>query len=561
MLTELIVKNFALIEELRLSFGPGFNVLTGETGAGKSIIVGAINLILGGRASSDLIREGTEEAEVQALFAVSGSESVRRRLDELGLPFDDEIIVRRVLPANGRNRIYINGALATLAQLTALGAELIALSGQHEHQQLLDPEKQLLFVDQYGGLFPLRSGMGQVHEEMVRRRAEAASLERKLKQAREKAELAEFQAREIETANLTPGEDEELERERTLLRNAEKIYSLAKEGYDRLYGEAGSVMESLDVVRSELSKILRYDDRLTPTFSQVEGAFHELDDAAFFLRDYLERMTFDPERLEQIEERLVLINKLKRKYGPNLDDILNYGREAANQLDAMEEMERSLARARTELDAARKTVLETARELSSARREAAGRMAVAVAAELRDMGMPKLEFDIRFEPVADDAEPGPAGWDEVEFMVSPNLGERLKPLARIASGGELSRTMLGLKSLLAGQEKVETVIFDEVDAGIGGAVAEVVGRKIHQLSRFHQLLCITHLPQIAAFGRKQYLVFKEIRGQRTVTDIRPLSDEERVEEIARMLSGAEPSAHVREAAREMIARSGNGMLF
>ncbi len=561
MLTELIVKNFALIEELRLSFGPGFNVLTGETGAGKSIIVGAINLILGGRASSDLIREGTEEAEVQALFAVSGSESVRRRLDELGLPFDDEIIVRRVLPANGRNRIYINGALATLAQLTALGAELIALSGQHEHQQLLDPEKQLLFVDQYGGLFPLRSGMGQVHEEMVRRRSEAASLERKLKQAREKAELAEFQAREIETANLAPGEDEELERERTLLRNAEKIYSLAKESYDRLYGEAGSVMESLDVVRSELSKILRYDDRLTPTFSQVEGAFHELDDAAFFLRDYLERMTFDPERLEQIEERLVLINKLKRKYGPNLDDILNYGREAANQLDAMEEMERSLARARTELEAARKTVLETARELSSARREAAGRMAGAVAAELRDMGMPKLEFDIRFEPVADDAEPGPAGWDEVEFMVSPNLGERLKPLARIASGGELSRTMLGLKSLLAGQEKVETVIFDEVDAGIGGAVAEVVGRKIHQLSRFHQLLCITHLPQIAAFGRKQYLVFKEIRGQRTVTDIRPLSDEERVEEIARMLSGAEPSAHVREAAREMIARSGNGMLF
>ena len=557
MLAGLRVKNFALIEELDLSFGPGFNVMTGETGAGKSIVVGAINLILGGRAFTDLIRQGEDSAEVEALFTVGAEAGALRLLEELGFDPQEEILIRRVLSRSGRNRIYINGSLATLAQLARLGSDLVAVSGQHEHQQLLDPDRQLLFLDQFGGLLSDRAAAAEAHDGLSALETEAKALARRLAEAREKAELYEFQAKEIEAASLAEGEDEELERERNLLRNAEKIYSLVSEGYARLYEDRGSVVEVLDGVRNGLERAAGFDDRLEALAGQVEEAYHQLDDAARSLRDHLDGLTFDPARLEAIEDRLAVINRLKRKYGPTLGEVTGYGRATAGRLENLADMENELKGLRSDVSAARSRLDEKAESLSHKRKKAARRLADALGAELKNLGMPQAEFRVALSRDGS-ARPGPAGWDEAEFLISPNLGEEVMPLARIASGGELSRTMLALKTLLAGQDRIQTVIFDEVDAGISGAVAEVVGRKLRDLSSFHQLLCITHLPQIAAFGEQHHQVFKEVRGKRTITGMRPLAGEEKLEEIARLLSGARPTDKSRAAAEELIALTAKG---
>ncbi len=555
MLLDLIINNFALIERLELRFGPGFNILTGETGAGKSIIVGAVNLILGGRASADLIRDGSDEAEVQAVFTLPSDVTVVDPHAGLDLPPGGEILIRRVVSRSGRNRVYINGALSTLTQLTRLGRELVNVSGQHEHQRLLDPEVQLLLLDQYSGLMEARAQMAALHQELSLSKDRVSNLKKKLRHAREKAELYEFQVNEIEAAALAPNEDEELEQERTLIRNAEKIFNAVQESYERLYGRTGSLTEMLDAVRSELTRASAIDDRLAPQVSQLEDAYYKITDTAEMLRDHLDQLTFDPNRQEEIEERLTLLNRLKRKYGPTLKDVMDFGRRAGADLEQLSERERELKEAEEQTEKLRKAARRQAEYLSARRRESANRMSAAVAKELRTLGMPHLDFQIRFSEKLSSADPGPAGLDEVEFLISPNLGEELKPLARIASGGELSRIMLGLKALLAGQEKIQTLIFDEVDSGIGGGVAEVIGRKIKELSEFHQVLCITHLPQIAVFAPHHHLVFKQVRGRRTVTDIRKLSENERVEEIARMLGGLKPSARTLATAREMLLRT------
>ena len=556
MLAELSVRNFALIEELHLSFGPGFNVLTGETGAGKSIIIGAVNLILGSRASSELIRLGSDEAEVQALFQPPDSRAIQARLEELGLPGDDEVVVRRVMPRNGRNRIFVNGAIASLAQLSALGRDLVALSGQHEHQQLLDPDRQLLYLDQFGGLLPERENMAVLYDELVRRSAEASRLQRQIKEALDKADLFEFQRKEIEAANLVPGEDEELEKERNLVRNAEKIYNLIDRSFRSLYGDSGSIIEVLDRAASDIRMAAGMDGELSQVVSQVEDAYHQLDDASGVLRDYLGNIVFDPQRLEEIEERLALINRFKRKYGGTLQDVLEYGHQAAGRLERLSEMEEELRKLNLAVDDCRKKAEQAAADLESKRRTAASEMAAALKGQLRDLGMPRLEFDAVVSSHPEN-QPGPLGWDEVEFLIAPNLGEDLLPLAKIASGGELSRTTLGLKGLLAGHDKVGVIIFDEVDTGIGGAAAEVVGRKIRELSTFHQIICITHLPQIAAFGVTHQVVFKEVVGKRTVTGIRSLTEKERIKEIARMIGGREPTEKTQAAARELISLARN----
>lgn len=556
MLLELNIRNFALIDSLALTFGPGFNVLSGETGAGKSIIVGAINLILGGRASADMIRQGQDEAEVQALFSSREASVLNSKLAELGLPENDETIIRRVITKTGRNRIYINGTLAALTQLSALGNELVAVSGQHEHQRLLDEDFQLLYLDQYGGLVPERERLSEVFDLFTDKKEEAARLKRKIKETREKAELFEFQSREIQDAGLSPGEDEELERERNLARNAEKIYLLVKESYDRLYGEAGAVVENLDSVRSSVEKASALDDRLSGSLEQINDAYHQLDDAAVFLRDHLEQITFDPARLEEVEDRLALITRLKRKYGPTLGDVMDFGLRAENHMNVLEDMQYELDKLLQQVRETEEQLKELALDLSEKRKYASEKMSVAITEELRSLGMPRLDFEISFLTSPNSEKAGPTGIDRIEFLVSPNVGEPLMPLARIASGGELSRAMLGLKSLLAGKDKMQTLVFDEVDSGIGGGVAEVVGRKLYELSTRHQLLCITHLPQIASFGANHFRVFKEVRGDRTVTDIRPLSKEDKVQEIARMLGGIEPSDKTKAAAEEMVASAG-----
>lgn len=552
MLSDLIIRNFALIQSLELVFGPGFNVLTGETGAGKSIIVGAVNLILGSRAFTGLIREGSEEAEVQAAFIPPEPEFINQSLTEMGLPSDDNLIIRRIISRTNKNRIFINGSPASLAQLTRLGETLVSISGQHEHQRLLDPERQLLLLDQYGNLMADRAVMDEASRAYHDLRNEVAALNKKIMKAREDAELHEFQVKEIREANLLPDEDTALEKERRLMRNAEKISISLQHSYEKLFGQTGAVTEILDDVRSDLHRVVELDDRLSAQAGQLEDAYHQITDTAQALKDHLDRLTFNPERLEEVEDRMAMINRLKRKYGPELSDVMEFGRRVESGLDSLAAMEKNLGAKIDEAAQAEEKIRELADRLASKRRGSASKMSKAVVKELRTLGMPKLEFEISFVERPDSKIPGPLGWDEIEFLISPNLGEELKPLAQIASGGELSRTLLGLNAILAGREKTHSLIFDEVDSGIGGGIAEVIGRKIKDLSKFHQILCITHLPQIAAFAQKHHLVFKEIKGGRTVTDIRPLSGEERIEEIARMLGGVEPTAKTLDAAREMV---------
>jgi DNA repair protein RecN (Recombination protein N) len=555
MLSELTVRNFALIDRLDLAFGPGFNVLTGETGAGKSILVGAVGLLSGGRASAEMIRDGFDEAEVSAVFLLPDPAAFETRFETLGLPAGEEVLVRRVISRSGRNRIYVNGASTTLAVLTLLGEDLLSISGQHEHQQLLDPDHQLLLLDQYGPLMAERMRMAEAHARLGELTGRCRELEKRARTEEEKADLAEFQVKEIVAAGLTEGEDTALERERTVIRNAARIFESVQGGYERLYGASGAVTEVLSAVRRDLDQAADLDERLREPAAQVKEAYHQLVDTARALENHLTRLTFDPARQEEIEERLVLIQRLKKKYGPTLGDVLDFERRAAAALDGLAELKRELELARGRAGSAGQEAGTLARELSEKRTEAAGRLAKAVTRELRFLGMPHLVFEIRFAPRAEPAQPGPTGWDALEFFMAPNKGESLKPLARIASGGELSRTLLGFKVLLAGQEGVQTLIFDEVDAGIGGGVAGVIGRKLRSLAAYHQVLCITHLPQIAAFARHHHQVFKEIRGERTVTDIRPLNDEERIEEIARMLGGPNFTARALDAAREMAARA------
>ncbi|MBW2621481.1 MAG: DNA repair protein RecN [Deltaproteobacteria bacterium] len=511
MLSDLLIINFALIERLELSFGTGFNVLTGETGAGKSIIVGAVNLILGSRASTDLIREGCEETEVQAAFIPPESGAFNQSLIELGLPRDDNLVIRRIISRTNRNRIFINGSPASLTQLTRLGEELVSISGQHEHQRLLDREWQLLLLDQYGNLMADRAVMEKESRAFSDLRNKISSMEKKISRAREDIELHESQVREIREANPRPGEDTALEQERGLIRNAEKIYNSLQQSYEKLYGQTGAVTEILDDVRGDLARMAELDNRLSEQAGQLENAYHQITDAAQALNEYLDRLTFSPERQEEVEDRLALITRLKRKYGPELTMVMEFSRRVEAELDSLAALERDLEVKKNETDLAEKKFRGLADRLTKDRRSAAAKMSRAVKKELRTLGMPKLEFDISFSERPDSRIPGPTGWDEIEFLISPNLGEDLKPLAQIASGGELSRTLLGLNAILAGQDKTHSLIFDEVDSGIGGGIAEVIGRKINTLSKFHQILCVTHLPQIAAFAQNHHLVFKEVR--------------------------------------------------
>ncbi|MBF0531349.1 MAG: DNA repair protein RecN [Deltaproteobacteria bacterium] len=452
--------------------------------------------------------------------------------------------------------------MASLNQLTTLGQDLVILTGQHEHQQLTQPDWQLWFVDQYGGLADLRQQMSEAHVQLQELVGQAARLNGLIKEARARADLYDFQAREISAAKLNESEDIALEEERQLARDAEKIYTLVHRSYERLYGQSGSVIDSLAMVQTDLKKAASLDGRLTLLSSEVEDAGLRLDDAARGLHQHLKKLTFDPSRLQEIEERLAMLSHLKRKYGPTLTEVIQHGQTAATHLENLETLENEQAELGNRVTKARNRTRNLAEELHHRRRAAAEKLTPEVTESLRLLGMPHLQFTVSFPNCHPDGgddhqDPGPAGYDQVEFLLSPNIGEDLKPLARIASGGELSRIMLGLRSLKAGRDMVQTLVFDEVDSGIGGVVAEVVGRKLKELAAHHQLICITHLPQISAFGRRHYHVFKEVRAQRTVTEIKQLSEEERVAEIARMFGGARPTDITMAAAEEMLAKTRN----
>jgi DNA repair protein RecN (Recombination protein N) len=549
MLLDLAIKNIAIIDTLHVTFQPGLNILTGETGAGKSIIIDAVNLILGGRASTELIRSGEDEAQVEALFSLTGSPEVAAALAESGLEADDELIVKRTVSRTGKNRVFLNGSLATTAQLATVAPRLINIYGQHESQTLLRLANHLELLDGYGRLAPLRAVYAECYAEQQQIVTELRSRDRDGQEAARRLDLLSFQSEEIAAVAPVPGEDEELERERELLAHADRLLQGTSGAFEQLYGADGALLSLLADVRRGLADCTVIDCRLIPLDTTLAEAALQIEDAALALRDYAARVDADPRRLQAVDDRLDVLRTLKKKYAPTIEEILALKTEIDRERESLlrrEENREGLERRRDELAA---ELVRKGSELSARRREAAESLATAMTDQLRDLAMKDALILADFHSLD---EPGPTGLERVEFLFSPNPGEPPRPLARIASGGELSRLMLALKQVHP-ESDVPTLIFDEVDTGIGGAVSALVGEKLRKVAGSQQVLCITHLPQVAVYADHHFQVRKQIEGGRTTTTVVTLDATSRIEEISRMLGGMTITETTRQHAREMLA--------
>ena len=541
MIRYLAIRNLAVIESVSVEFEPAFNVLTGETGAGKSILVEAVGLLLGGRAAQDLLRTGEELATVEASFeAADGS----------------ELIVRREITSQGRSRAFINGALATAAALKDLSNRLVELHGQHEHQQLLDPAQHLLVLDEFGSLASLRDQLAGAFDRVQLARDQIDRLRMDDRERSARLELVEFQLNELTSAALASGEDDALAAERQILRSADRVQRLCQESYFALYDDEQAVVGRLDHVWKRVGELAGFDPRFVPFLEAREGISAQLEELAFTLRDFAARIDASPARLQDVEDRLALLERLKRKHGPALADVIDRRDALASEHAALTGGTSSLIELEQQLKQSSAEYLELARDLSARRQSAAQRLSRSLERELADLAMDQARVDIRIASADDEHHWTGRGLDSVEFFLSANLGEEPRPLARIVSGGELSRVMLALKTLAADAANPtsaqKTLIFDEVDAGIGGRVATVVGQKLASLGERYQVLCITHLPQVAACGRTQFLIQKQTRGRRTMTSVQKLSRSERVEELARMMGGADAGDRARSGAQELL---------
>ena len=563
MLKELSIKNFAIIDQLRVEFAPGLNIFTGETGAGKSIVVDALNLALGERASAELIRTGCQEAVVEAAFELNRTNTTGLRvlLAEQGIEADprEDLIVRRVLSASGKNKIYINGSLANLATLAALGANLADIHGQHEHQSLLSLERQMEMLDSFGGLTGLREDLAGLYHQLQAVRKALAELEAGEQNRAQREDILLYQKKEIEAATLKPGEDENLANEQKILSNSEKLAGLSRAADEALYSSDGSVLSGLKKAMTSLREISAIDNRLTPVLELCEAGRVQIEEAAREVSSYADRMEFDPERLERIGDRLDTIQKLKKKYGGTIEEIMVFGIKISAELERMERSTEEIERLKSEIQAIKFSLTSKAQELTKNRMTAGRVLEKKIEAELVQLGMKKAILNVKItqEPGSDTLDGrklGPRGADRVEFLIAPNPGEEPRPLAKIASGGELSRIMLALKTILMEGDSIPTLVFDEVDAGIGGAVAEEVGKKLKRVAAKRQVFCITHLPQIASMATSHYGVAKFVKMDRTSTEVRLLGEQERVNEIARMLGGKIITEATIKHAEEMIAR-------
>ena len=553
MLTELNIRNFAIIDELKVAFDGGLNVISGETGAGKSIIIGAVGLLLGDRANADMIRSFEDAAVVEALFNIREYDGLRKKVREMGFGDGDDLIVRRVVSRSGKNRIYINGALASLTSLATIGESLINICGQHEHQMILDPENHTDILDEFGGLLPLRSVYREAYNRYRELNERLHGLQELRRKREEREDLLRFQIEEISQADIRTGEDAALLDEKKVLANVQKLIDFAEAAYETLYGKSDSVLTEFRNAAASVKEIRKIDTALKLSEEDMEELYYRIEDAAFTLRDYAKRHSFDPARMEALEERLELLGRLKRKYGGTLDAVLRKQAEAEEELRNIASVEEEIGMLVTAIAAERGRLTETGGILSGRRREVATALRETIEAEIRTLRMENARFAVVFREIPEgDAAFNEKGMDDLEFYLSANVGEEPKPLRGIASGGELSRIMLAMKKVLARTGSVGTIVFDEVDSGIGGATAEIVGQKLKEVSRHHQVLCITHLPQIACCGDRHYRVVKRIAGKRTNTTVSVLSEEERLEEIARMLGGVELTEKTRDHAREML---------
>jgi DNA repair protein RecN (Recombination protein N) len=563
MLAQLVITDFAIIDSLSASFSGGLNILSGETGAGKSIIINAANLILGGRTSPDLIRTGASKAVVEALFHLPTKSPLSSVLKEMDIPFNGELLIKRTISKQGKSKVWINGTLATLQMISKIGPHLISVSGQNEHQMLLKPDNHLFILDDFGGLSKDRIKLNELYHDYYALKEKTESLKANIKEESERRELTQFQIKEIEDAQLVLSEDAELEAEKSQLMHVERLLDIAFTGYQALYEKDESVLSILSVLAKNLNKGVTIDHRLEHFKKQLESVQAQLEDVALELRDFYSQLKDDPKRLEEVEERLQLIKRLKKKYGTSIESILSFKEELSQKEYQLTQKKEQLKGLEAQIQEKGEHLLNQATKLSLKRHETAQKFEKKVEEELHLLDMAGTRFQIKFVSnkssddtiSADliDSKLTADGLDAVEFMISPNVGEDLRPLAKIASGGELSRIMLALKTILAQSGLVETLVFDEIDAGIGGATAAVVGEKLRSLANYHQILGITHLPQIASCGEKHFLVEKKVSKGRTRSVISLLDKEDRINEIARLLGGKTISEKTLAHAREMLS--------
>jgi DNA repair protein RecN (Recombination protein N) len=579
VLLEIVIEQFALIEYVRLQFAGGLNVLTGETGAGKSIILDAVQAVLGGRTSPDVVRSGQDRAVIEAVFELVDIPERVRAIRELGIPMEDDLLllVRREISRTGRANIRVNGRTVTVGMLREATEGLVDLHGQHEHQSLLQVDKHMDLLDQYGGsllgqegksldlldhygggpLLALRDQLTGITRELQRLASELKALLGDDRDRARREDLLRFQVEELTAAKLRLGEADELGAELQLLAHAGKLKHAAASSYGSLYEGIGRQISALDLlgrVRADLTDVLRHDPSLGDIVELVDSAVLHVSEASHLLAAYRDRIDDDPNQLAQVETRLDQIHSLKRKYGDSEGEMLSYLEQIQAELDRLEHSQDLIEQLRHEEKQAGEQAISVATQLTVYRREAANQLAIRVVKELADLGMGNARFEVTVEPPADPSFylVTSRGWDRVEFQFSPNLGEPLKPLAKIVSGGEMSRIMLALKVILARVDGVPTLVFDEIDTGISGRAAQAVGEKLARIAGDRQVLCVTHLPQVAAMADQQFLIAKQAEAGRTVTSVHALDETGRSDEIARMIGGAEVSPFTIEAARDML---------
>jgi DNA repair protein RecN (Recombination protein N) len=572
MLQELIIHNYAIIDALCLELHPGFNVLTGETGAGKSIIIDAVGALLGGKYGAEVVRTGAERAHIEGVFLLPPQPAHNQEsglwaiLRAAGLePDDGTLILSREIHRSGRSTCRVNGHAVPLSLLQQIGDALVDIHGQSDHLSLLRPGEHILILDRYAGLDQQRQMVAMKVSRLRAVRKDIAGLLADERELARRVDLLTYQIEEIASAHLRPGEEEELQRERTLLANAERLAALADDAYATLYGGSSDQPSATDLLGraiAALADLARLDPSLDAHKRVAEDASYTLEDIARSLRAYRDAIEFNPQRLEDVEERLDLIQRLKRKYGPTIDDILAFGDRAARELASISHSEERVAELRREEADLVQEIGALAASLSQARQRAAQDLARRIEQELGDLNMPHVRFRVAVDQVAaPDGIPvgegryayDTTGIDRVEFRISPNPGEPLKPLARIASGGEMARVMLAIKSILSQADAVPTLIFDEIDVGIGGRSGYVVGEKLWRLTRNHQVICVTHLPQVASYGDAHFSVNKVVDGDHTRAQVYLLEGDDRVHELAAMLGSHSELSH--ENAREILARA------
>ncbi len=543
MFQALHIRNFALIENITIEFGTGLNILSGETGSGKSIIVQALELLIGGRGSVELIREGEEEAEVTGLFTEIGEE--------------DEVAIRRVLTRQGKHKTYINDRPASLAALEALGQRLIDLASQHEQQSLLQPLHHVKLLDDFS-LDPsvLKNYQGAFAQYQAAAQ-EVATLHLKVAQVRQQEEFMRFQLREIQGANLSAGEEEALSQERARSKNGVRLGQIVTAGEELLDSGEGAILERANLLKKSLEEGAQLDASLASLLTELQEGLCHLEEVAQGLRRYQDQLSCDPERLQEVEDRLALLSQLKRKHGGDLEAVLKRQQELEQSLLLLDDFAGELTQREQLCQQQAQAVITLARQLDEQRRAAGIKLAQAVEKELRQLGVPQGKFEVAWTPLNTGAELAGKFYNESgmmsgEFLLAPNVGEGFRPLAKVASGGELSRILLAIKKVIGQARSVTTYVFDEVDAGIGGRIAEVVGKSLAQLAAKRQVLCVTHLPQVACFGEQHFVISKRTERGRTKTLVARLESREREEEIARMLAGIQVTEQARAHAREMI---------